>query len=991
MTDAEIGLHHEMSAQELLRRSRRLLWLTLLPLLGLVLLLAAWQAFAEFRRVIDSAAAEARTQRFGFEGVARDATNHVAELRHWMLQEVLRDGGSAAPAVAAALLPRQRADGRADGWSLDALPPLLGSGMAQLMWPQGSGQPPSAATLRRAEALSAVIELAHQRNADFIWSYYFGWPDKHLVLYPWAPTGSLVEAQGAADMSTAVNDWYGYEVVAAGLPEANPSRQPYWTAPYIDAGGKGLLVSHAAPLYTGDDLHGIVGTDIRLSTLERLLGRLPGAPWQAWVIDHRGHVLADRQEPVTAALPPAVAAALASAPAVAAALASAPAADAVAALAPGAAASGPVMWAARLPPGIDLPLLLRAAEGPGEVLSVHGQRLIAVRVFDAPWTLVLAAPEGALWRTTLPQVLPYSLIALGLLVVWWIGQTVLRQRVLTPVLHLLGYLQRLSADATAAEPRLSQRWQPWVQMVTGTFASMRSAAQREQRADALKSAIVDHAQSAVVVADAHGRVVEFNPAAEAMLGCPRAQAVGRPVGDLLIPDRFRKRFDVAIQRMREGDPDGLMGRRMQRISRRADGSEFPVEVVVWMTQVGGAEYFTASMTDQTDTRAAAEVIERQRDALRQSEKLTAMGSLLAGVAHELNNPLAIVMGRASLLEEKTVGSPLQADAVRIREAAERCGRIVRTFLNMARSRPAQRGPVQLNDLARAAADMLGYTLRSHGIDVELRLAEGLPEVQADGDQIGQVVLNLIVNAQQALSAHAGPRRIVLQSDHGDALVAGGPGVWLRVADSGPGVNAAARDKLFEPFFTTKAEGIGTGLGLSVSRAIVREHGGELVLEPAAASPTAGASFLISLPLRAAAPTAPALPAAAAPLPAGAARVLVIDDEAEITDLLRTLLEAAGYEVASADSGAVALELLDTARFDAIVSDLRMPDLDGAALWRAVRERHPLLVRRMLFVTGDTLSPGARQFLDETGCPRLEKPFARAELLEQLAQLLQARP
>jgi len=969
VTDAEIGLHHEMSAQELLRRSRRLLWLTLLPLLGLVLLLAAWQAFAEFRRVVDSAAAEARTQRFGFEGVARDAIHHVADLRHWMLQEMLRNDSNVAPAVAAALQPRRLGDGRADGWSLDALPQLLGSGVAQLLWPQGSGQPPGAATLRRVEALSAVIELAHQRNPDFIWSYYFGWPDKHLVIYPWAPSGSLVEAQGAADMSTAVADWYGYEVVAGGLPQANPSRQPYWTAPYVDAGGKGLLVSHAAPLYNGDDLHGIVGTDLRLSTLERLLGRMPGAPWQAWVIDQRGHVLADRQQPVTAALPPAAAAALA----------------------PGAAASGPVMWAARLPTGIDPALLARAAEGPGEVLSARGQRLIAVRVLDAPWTLVLAAPEGALWRATLPQVLPYSLIALGLLVVWWIGQTVLRQRVLTPVLQVLGYLQRLSADATAAEPRLSQRWQPWVQMVTGTFASMRSASQREQRADGLKSAIVDHAQSAVVVADAQGSVVEFNPAAEAMLGCPRRQALGRPVGEVLIPDRFRNRFDVAIRRMREGDPDGLMGRRMQRVSRRADGSEFPVEVVMWMTQVGGAEYFTASMTDQTDTHAAAEVIERQRDALRQSEKLTAMGSLLAGVAHELNNPLAIVMGRASLLEEKTVGSPLQADAVRIREAAERCGRIVRTFLNMARSRPAQRGPVRLNDLAHAAADMLGYTLRSHGIDIELRLAEGLPEVRADGDQIGQVVLNLIVNAQQALSAHPGPRRIVLQSDQGDALVAGGPGVWLRVADSGPGVTAAARDKLFEAFFTTKAEGIGTGLGLSVSRAIVREHGGELVLEPAATSPAAGASFLLSLPLHAAAPTAPMLPAAAEPLPAGAARVLVIDDEAEITDLLRTLLEAAGYEVASADSGAVALELLDTARFDAIVSDLRMPDLDGAALWRAVRERHPTLVRRMLFVTGDTLSPGARQFLDETGCPRLEKPFARAELLEQLAQLLQARP
>jgi PAS domain S-box-containing protein len=954
MTDAEIGQHHEMSAQRLLRRSRRLLWLTLLPLLLLVLLLAAWQAVTQFHRVIDDAAAEARVQRFAFEVMARDAAHHVADLAQTMRDEFLRGPGEPAPALAAALQPRRTADGRDDGWSLDALPTLLGSDMAQVVWPRGDTAP-TPATLHRAQVFAATVEPAHRRNPDLIGSYYFGLPDRHVVLYPWAPSQGLIDARDAADLSSRIDAWYRDETVTAGLPEANPVGEAYWTAPTVDPGGRGLLVAHAVPVVVAETLRGVVATQVRLATLERLLGGLAGAPWEAWVIDARGHVLADRQQ-----------------------------------LAAGSAQAAFV--AERLPPGIDAAVVAQAAAARGEAIAVQGRRVIALRVLDAPWTVVLAAPDRALWLAVLPQVLPYSLIALVLLVVGAAGQVLLRRRVLTPVLQVLGYLQRLSADASTPEPQLGPRWQPWVRMVTATFASMRSAAQREMRADALKSAIVDHAQSAVVVADAQGRVVEFNPAAVAMLGLPREAAVGRPMGDLLIPDRFRDRFDTAIRRMRDGDPDGMMGRRMQRISRRADGSEFPVEVVVWMTQVGGAEYFTASMTDQTEARAAAEVIDRQRDALRQSEKLTAMGSLLAGVAHELNNPLAIVMGRASLLEEKTAGSPLQTDAVRIREAAERCGRIVRTFLNMARSKPAQRGPVRLNDLARAAADMLGYTLRSHGIELELQLADSLPEVEADGDQIGQVVLNLIVNAQQALAAHDGPRRIVLRSGGADGAEASG--VWLRVADSGPGVAPAARDKLFEPFFTTKAEGIGTGLGLSVSRAIVREHGGELTLEsrpPDAAASRAlpGASFLMRLPLRAAAPAA-APGAAAAPIAspaAGAARVLVIDDEPEITELLRTMLEGAGHEVASADTGAVALELLAAARFDAIVSDLRMPDLDGAALWRAVRERHPALAQRMLFVTGDTLSPGARQFLDQTGCPRLEKPFDRHELLALLAPLL----
>jgi signal transduction histidine kinase/CheY-like chemotaxis protein len=418
---------------------------------------------------------------------------------------------------------------------------------------------------------------------------------------------------------------------------------------------------------------------------------------------------------------------------------------------------------------------------------------------------------------------------------------------------------------------------------------------------------------------------------------------------------------------------------------RADGSEFPIEMVLWRTNVGGTGYYTASLVDLTERHSASQQIERQRDALRQSEKLSAMGSLLAGVAHELNNPLAIVMGRASLLEEKCDDPALLSDVQRIREAAERCGRIVRTFLNMARSKPATRESLSLNDVTRAAAEMLSYSYRSHGVKMRLELVDDLPSVKADGDQVGQIVLNLLVNAQQALGATEGERYVLIETGVEARRENREPRVWLRVSDNGPGVPPELRDKLFEPFFTTKPEGIGTGLGLAMSRSMARDHGGDLTLEPT--SHQGGASFRLNLPISGE-PVQESIPAVLhGPDTTVETRVLVVDDEPEIIELVRDILEGAGYEVATAESGAVALALLETARFDAVVSDLRMPDMDGATFWREIEQRYPRLARRVLFVTGDTLSPGAREFLRQAHCNGLDKPFSKGDLLAAVARLL----
>jgi two-component system NtrC family sensor kinase len=329
-----------------------------------------------------------------------------------------------------------------------------------------------------------------------------------------------------------------------------------------------------------------------------------------------------------------------------------------------------------------------------------------------------------------------------------------------------------------------------------------------------------------------------------------------------------------------------------------------------------------------------------------------------------------------MLEEDAV-DPLQRERLgKLREAAERCAKVSKTFLAMARQSPSVREPVVLNKAILSALDLVSYQLRSGGVAVRMALADKLPKVTVDLDQMVQVFVNLFVNAEHAMRDRADERYLTVST------YAEGGTVVAEVRDTGPGIKPEVLPRIFEPFFTTKPAGIGTGLGLAVSFGMVSAHGGKL--EAVSTGDQPGACFRITLPAGEAQETAPS-EVSASFAPGKVKRVLIVDDEPEIVSLLRDILEDAGHQVDFAEHGLEALARIEAASYDAIFCDLRMPGLDGEGLRRRLLAENPVHAQRMIFITGDLLDGGRSGAVLE-GCPVIEKPFYARTVLSELARL-----
>ena len=431
--------------------------------------------------------------------------------------------------------------------------------------------------------------------------------------------------------------------------------------------------------------------------------------------------------------------------------------------------------------------------------------------------------------------------------------------------------------------------------------------------------------------------------------------------DMIPADRHT---DVLIswQQILDGHPQSI-----EIAGSKADGRPYTVLLSAALIADYGEVF--AIVKDVTEQR-------HNEMQIRQNEKLAALGRMVAGTAHELNNPLAAILGLAQIQLIGDLAPDVRADLERIERSALRARSIVQQLLTFARTQRPNPQPVAITALMHNVLERLAATIARDQVQVTLEIAPDLPSARGDPDQLEQVLFNIMHNALQALSSHppGTARSVRIQA------IQLGDTIQLAITDSGPGIAPTHISHIFEPFFTTRTIGQGTGLGLAITHAIIQQHQGRIGVTSEAGQTT----FTIELPRadelpRVRAPAAPLAPAAAG------TRILLVEDEEMVRSVVTRTLTRHNYDVDAVGSGEAALDHALAHDYALIISDLQMPRMDGPALYQRLCQARPAL--RWLIITGDTMGEHSHAFLERTRLPALPKPFTREQLLARVAECI----
>jgi PAS domain S-box-containing protein len=512
-----------------------------------------------------------------------------------------------------------------------------------------------------------------------------------------------------------------------------------------------------------------------------------------------------------------------------------------------------------------------------------------------------------------------------------------------------------------------------LQAAAGTLGG---AIEREQAEAGIRASerhyrrLVQTSPYTVYALDDQGRMTELNRAGEELLGRRAADVLGDPFARFFAPEDLPA-AEAAYHRLLSGQvPEVEVELKVQRPS----GDRRYIHLAATPIRQGDAIVGAHGIArDITEDRI-------QEEHLRRAKRLASLGTLVGGVAHELNNPLTAIQGMVQLLLDETRSEDEEEMLRTIFREAERSARIVGNLRLLTRKSHSPAGSTQevdLSDIVHHVLQVRRYAMETHNIQVNLELSDSLPPLAGDSGQLEQVVLNLVVNAEQALAKVERAGRIVIGTK------ASQDGATLWVQDDGPGIHPEYLDRIFDPFWTTKDPDEGTGLGLSLVHGILADHGGTVEVE---SEPGEGARFMIHLPGARAAPVAtaaqpPTLVPPEPQLPGRPLRVLVVDDEPGIRQVLLRLLARDGHAVVLAEDGGEALQKARTAKeaFDLVLTDLRMPGVGGEELHSRLLDADPVYEERVVFMTGDVTTLEARARNNDDQTPMIRKPFDLSEI------------
>jgi len=493
-------------------------------------------------------------------------------------------------------------------------------------------------------------------------------------------------------------------------------------------------------------------------------------------------------------------------------------------------------------------------------------------------------------------------------------------------------------------------------------SDMRRAHQEVARSEARYRHLFEDASDAIMTFDSLGRFTSVNDAGEQISGYSRDELIGKFFGPLL-PITELPRAVLEFRKALSGQPG-----QFESVVVRKDGERRHITITYSCPQ--RSREVLCLIRDATEEK-------QLQQQLVQSEKMGAIGQLVSGVAHELNNPLASITAFAQLmLSDGNLNTDDRHATETIASESRRAARIVHNLLTFARQHKAEKTFADINHVIDSTLELRGYDLNVRGIQIDRLYADPPPSTMADAYQLQQVILNLVTNAEQAMAGveRAHHRLTVRTRRDGETI-------HIEIEDTGPGIPADSLERIFNPFYTTKSVGHGTGLGLSISLGIISEHGGRIWAENVAGA--AGARFCVELPLVASPPaSASAVPDSEA-ASAKNLHILVADDESAIRLALSRFLEKSGHTVVMVDSGSKALEAGRDGMFDAIFLDIRMPDISGQTVFRQWQSKRPDLAERVVFLTGDIVSEDLFQFLTGTGRPFVAKPFDLDVILQAL--------